>query len=353
MNGNRPLAVLAAIAVIFLLYFGGPFFIPLFLSLLISNALSPVVSALTAIVRVRVLAAAIVVLSILALLGLAAWSWTDDVQAMWEEVPAAARSISRSLQGMVRKPAGPITEVKKAAAELESAAQGKAATTSPAPQPAAPTPSMWQMVWTGWKGVMLAASQVMVVSFLVFFMLASGDFFKRRLLSIAAERNKARFTLKVMEEIDDQVRRYLGVLLIANILVGVGTWFVFWAFGMKYPGLWGLAAGVIHTAPYFGPALIAVASLVIAFVQFGDWGRALLISGSSILVATLVGSIFATWLASKRTRMNTTASFIGLLFFGWLWGFWGILLAIPLLAVAKTICEHNEDWKPAAELLGR
>ena len=96
-----------------------------------------------------------------------------------------------------------------------------------------------------------------------------------------------------------------------------------------------------------------LASLVVAYVQFGDRGRAFVVAGSSVLVATIVGQIFATWLASRQTRMNTTATFVGLLFFAWLWGLWGLLLGIPILAIAKTVCEHNEDWKPVAELLGQ
>jgi predicted PurR-regulated permease PerM len=72
-----------------------------------------------------------------------------------------------------------------------------------------------------------------------------------------------------------------------------------------------------------------------------------------VLVATLVGSVFATWLSARQTRMNTTATFVGLLFFGWIWGLWGILLAIPLLAMVKTICERTESFQNIAELLGR
>jgi predicted PurR-regulated permease PerM len=191
------------------------------------------------------------------------------------------------------------------------------------------------------------------VLFLVFFMLASGDLFKRKLLAIAAERNKKRFTMQVLEEIDQQIRRYLVVLLIANVLVGLGTWLAFSMLGVHYAGLWGLVAAILHTAPYFGPTVIAGGSLVAAFVQFGEWPKALAVSGASILVAALVGQVFATWLSARQTRMNTTATFIGLLFFAWVWGFWGILLGIPLLAIVKAICEANEDWKPVAELLGR
>jgi predicted PurR-regulated permease PerM len=114
-----------------------------------------------------------------------------------------------------------------------------------------------------------------------------------------------------------------------------------------------MAAAILHTAPYFGPAIIAVGTLIAAFLQFGDWSHAFFVAGASILVATLVGSVFATWLASRQTQMNTTATFIGLLFFGWIWGLWGILLGIPLLAIVKTICDHHDEWRPVSELLSQ
>ncbi len=353
VRGNGSLFTIAAVAVVFLLNWGAPFFIPLFVSLLISYALTPVVTAVQAVVRFRTIAAGVVVIGILGLVGLAAWGWSDDVQRLWEEAPGAAKTLSRSLQKYVKP--GPFTEMKKAATELENVAQtGKAtAPAAPAPVPASAQISLVDVAWKGGKGVAMAGTQIVAVLFLVFFMLASGDLFKNKLLAIAAERNKRRFTLQVLEQVDAQVHRYLLVLLAANILVGVGTWLAFWAFGMHYAELWGAGAAIVHTAPYFGAALIAAGSLVAAFAQFESWPRALLVAGSSIAVATLVGQLFATWLASRQTEMNTTATFIGLLFFGWIWGLWGLLLAIPILAIVKTVCEANEDWKPVAELLGR
>jgi predicted PurR-regulated permease PerM len=252
------------------------------------------------------------------------------------------------------KPAGPLTEVKKAAADIEaSATTGKPAPPAATQEPQ-PKLSMWQLLWTGWKGVTVAATQITVVLFLVFFMLASGNLFKKKLVMLSGDRLAQRkFTVQVIDEIDAQVRRYLLVIVIANTLVGLGTWGVFAATGLEYPGLWGLVAAVVHTVPYFGPALIAIGSFIVAFVQFGEWQRALMVAGSSVAVAALVGSLFATWLASRETRMNATASFIGLLFFGWIWGLWGVLLGIPILAIVKTVCDHNEEWKPVGELLGR
>jgi predicted PurR-regulated permease PerM len=355
---NRPLVVLATIAVILLLNFGAPFFIPLFVALLIAFSLSPVVDLFTRLVRFRVVAAATVVFSVLGVLGAAAWTWSDDAVTIWEKVPVAAKSISKSLEKMTQKPSSPMAEMKKTAAQIESVAQGGQAATARAPAPApaaAPTTlPVWQMLWTGGKGVAIALSQVVVVVFLVFFMLASGNLFKRKIVALSGERlTQRKLTVEMLDEIDNQIRRYLMVLVVSNLLVGTGTWLVFHYAGLEYAGLWGFVAAVLHTIPYFGSALVAVGSLVVAFVQFDDWGKAFLVAGSSVIVATLVGNIFSTWLASRQTKMNATATFVGLLFFAWIWGFWGLLLGIPILAIVKTICDHNEGWKPVSELLGQ
>lgn len=356
MNGyrNRPLVILASIAVIFLLYWGAPFFIPLLVGLLISYALSPIVDVMTRVLRYRVLSAAIVLATLIALIVTAVWTWSDDVQAAWERVPAAAKIISKSLTKMAQTPSSPVAEVKKAAAEIESAAQtGKAPEKAPAPAAAVSSVSFWSLVWTGWTGIMIAGGQVMVVIFLVFFMLASGDLFKRKLVKIMGNTlSEKKITVQMIDEIDAQIHRYLVVLLVSNVFVGLGTWIAFRMMGVEYAELWGLIAGILHTAPYFGPGIVAFGTLIAGFLQFGEWPQALLVSGVTVLVATLVGSVFTTWLASRQTKMNTTASFIGLLFFGWIWGFWGLLLGIPLLAIVKTVCDHYERWHPVAEMLG-
>jgi predicted PurR-regulated permease PerM len=357
---NWPATVVAVIAVILLLNYGAPFFIPLFVALMISYALAPLVDQATRVLRFRWLSAGVIVVGLVGLVCVGAWAWADDAQAILEKVPDAAKSISRTVQRIARKPADQFTEVKKAAAEIENVAQaGRPAqpgAAPPLPAPSADSPaqvSIWQVMWVGWKGFTVAITQLTVVLFLVFFMLASGDFFKRKLVAISGERLAERkFTMKVIDEIDSQIRRYLVVMLVANTLVGLGTWAVFALFGLRYAGLWGVIAAILHTIPYFGPALIAAGSLIVGLVQFGDW-RALAVAGSSVVVATLVGQLFATWFASRQLRMNATASFVGLLFFAWIWGLWGLLLGIPILAIVKAICDHNDDWKPVGELLGR
>ena len=351
---EKALVVLAAIACVFLLYWGAPFFIPLLMGLLIAYALTPLTDLVQRVVRYRVLAATLVVAGVLAAIGTGIWAWSDDLAAVWQRVPEAAHRITASLKQSAQKPS-PVAEVKKAAAEIEAiAATGKSAPAAAAPPPAAPGASFWTLVWEGGKTAGAAVASVMAVIFLVFFMLASGDMFKRKLVRMFGDTlSEKKITVQMIDEIDLQIRRYLAVMAFSNALVGIGTWLGFRMIGVNYPELWGVFAGIVHTAPYFGPAIIAAASLVAGFMQFGDWSHAFMVSGVTVLVATLVGSVFATWLSARQTRMNTTATFVGLLFFGWIWGLWGILLAIPLLAIVKTVCERSETWQPIAELLGR
>ena len=349
------IAVLAVVAGVFLLHWGAPFFIPLFVALMISYALAPLTDVITHFVRWRALAATLVVSTVVALLGAGIWTWSDDVAALWNRVPEATKQISASLKRVAQQPSSPVAEVKKAAAEIEAIAQtGKPPGKAP---PAAPTPSpisFWQLVWEGGKGAAIAATQVMAVIFLVFFMLASGDTFKRKLVRLAGSTlSEKKVTVQAIDEIDQQVRRYLVVLLASNVLVGLGTWLAFRIMGVHYAELWGVAAAVLHTAPYFGPTIIALTSLVAGFLQFGDWSEAFLVAGLSVAVAAVVGSVLATWLSARQMRMNTTATFVGLLFFGWLWGLWGVLLGIPLLAIVKAVCERTEGGRVVAELLSR
>jgi predicted PurR-regulated permease PerM len=136
-------------------------------------------------------------------------------------------------------------------------------------------------------------------------------------------------------------------------LVGVGTWLAFEGLGVEHAGVWGVAAGVLHFVPYLGPALIALASGVAGFLQFESLLNALAAAGVSLLVAGGFGFGFMTWLQSRFARVNAAVLFITLLFFGWLWGAWGLLLGGPLVAIAKVVCDRVESLKPVGELLGR
>ena len=159
--------------------------------------------------------------------------------------------------------------------------------------------------------------------------------------------------MQILEEIDVQIQRYLLATLVSNILVAVATWLAFEALGMEQARAWGVAAGVLHFVPYLGPGLIALGSGVAGFLQFGSLLSGLAVGGASLAVAVAVGMVFTTWLQSRFGSVNAAVLFIALLFFGWLWGVWGLLLGAPLLVIAKVICDRVESLKAVGELLGR
>jgi predicted PurR-regulated permease PerM len=187
---------------------------------------------------------------------------------------------------------------------------------------------------------------------LVVFLLLSGDTFKRKLLRITGPSlSKRKITVAILDDIDHSIQNYMLTLLTANVLLGIFTWIAFRWIGLDNAGAWAVAAGVLHFIPYLGPALTALATGIAAFMQFEAVSMALLVSASSLVIAFLVGVMLMTWMCGKMSNMNTTAVFVSLLFWGWLWGVWGFLFAIPIMGMVKVFAERVEDLKPVAELL--
>jgi predicted PurR-regulated permease PerM len=156
----------------------------------------------------------------------------------------------------------------------------------------------------------------------------------------------------VLTEITGQIQRYLMVQLLISVLVGVATWLAFVWIGLENAAIWGIAAGIFKTIPYLGSIIIAAGTALVAFLQFGTVGMALTVSGVSLLVTGVEGYLLTPWLTGRACRMSALVVFVGVLFWGWLWGVWGLLLGVPIIMIIKAICDRVEDLQPIGELLG-
>ena len=347
--------VLAVIALVAALYLARAFFVPLLIGILASYMLRPVVDWLKAFHVPRPVAAALVLVVLVGSLSWIAFSLRDEVTTMIENLPEAAHKLRQNLS--VARAGNPtaLQNMQKAANELQGAAAD--AGLKPGARAVAarePEPTAWLRDYALAQSALLiaVAAQAPIVLLLTYFLLASGQHFRRKLVQFVGPSHRKE-TVHILEEIDVQIQRYLLVTLVSNTLIGVCTWLAFQALGMEHAGVWGFAAGVLHFMPYLGPALIALASGVAAFMQFGSPLNALAVAGASLLVAGLIGMVFMTWLQSHFAHMNAAVLFIALLFFGWLWGVWGLLLSAPLVTIAKVVCDRVESLKPVGELLGR
>ncbi len=364
LNANLALALLAAIAVVAALYLGRAFFVPLLIGILGSYTLHPVVDWLAA---RRVPRAVGALLALAALLGSLSWlgyALSDDATAMIERLPEAARKLrqsmtdsrdSRSAGGAAAKT--PLQNMEEAANEIQGAAADVGLKPGARAVVVRPPPgSLWLRDYAIAQSALLitVAAQAPVVLLLTYFLLASGVHFRRKLVQfVGPSLTRKKEAVRILEEVDVQVQRYLLATLLSNVLVGLGTWLAFEAMGMEDAGVWGFAAGVLHFVPYLGSALIIIGSIVAAFLQSGSIWHAVMVAGVAMLVAGGIGFMFMTWLQSRFARVNPAVLFIALLFFGWLWGVWGLLLGAPLVAIVKVICDRVELLKPVGELLGR
>ena len=350
------LTILAFAATMYLLHWAQEAFIPIVLSILISYALEPIVAALTRIRVPRIAAAAVVIATCGGALGYGMYSLSDDVAAIVAQLPDAAQRLRQSMQ-RDRTP-GPIAQVQKAAAELQKTAD-QAAPTNPAPknvqrvQIEEPAINIRQYVTWGSASAVAFSGQATLVFFFVFFLLASGDLFKRKLVKLAGPSlEKKKITVHILDDINRQIARFLFVRIVTSIVVGVATWIAFLMIGLRQAALWGTAAGVFNTVPYFGPVIVALATAVVGFLQFGTVTMAAYVSGISLVITSIEGWLLTPWLTSRMARTNEVAIFVGLIFWSFVWGIWGTLLAVPMLVVVKAYCDHIEDLKPVGELLG-
>jgi predicted PurR-regulated permease PerM len=350
-------AVLAVIGILLFLKFAQDFFIPLVLGVLISYTLDPIVSWLQRRSIPRALGASIVLAVLVGGLGFGIYRLRDDAVAVIDKLPAAAIKLRESLRVTRRDGPGLMDKVQAAATEVEK-------TTTAAFGPTAERAGVTRVtvedkpvnvgdyLWWGGTGAVAVLGEAVLVLFLVYFLLIAGDLFKRKLIKIAGPTVfKRRITTQILDEIDMQIARYLLVQLLMSLVVGLVSGLTFWWAGLEQAPVWGLAAGLFITIPYFGPAVVMGGIFTISFLQFGTMLMGAYLAGLFLIITILEGSLLKPWLMGRTMRMNGPALFLGLMFWGWMWGIWGLLLAVPIIVMIKSICDRVEDLKTIGELL--
>ncbi|WP_241673277.1 AI-2E family transporter [Lacisediminimonas profundi] len=357
------LGIMASIAVVFALQWGQRFFIPLVFSIVVAYTLNPVVVWLERLRIPRILGTAIVLTSLIGGAGVVAHSLREEFQSILVSLPNAAHQISKAIVANDDGQPSTIEQMQAAATEIERATNGttaapatrsgsRAAVSAAPVAPAATQFSLRDWLWAGSLGALEFAGQATMVVFLVFFLLLSGDSFKRKLVKITPLLSSKKITVRILDDINKSIQNYMFMLLVTNMLLSLLLWVAFrWA-GLENAGAWAVAAGWLHIIPYFGSIIVASATGLSAFIQFGSLSQTLLVSGISLAVATLVGTFITTWMTGRMAKMNPAAVFIGLLFWGWLWGVWGLLLGVPIIVMVRVVSEHLQMMMPIAELLG-
>lgn len=352
------LLVLATAASMLLLHELQPVVVPIVLAAAVFYALAPAVNWLVRWRVPRAMAAALVMLTLIGGLGSLVYSLSDEAIAVVQSLPDTAQKMRRAIRGIREQNNDSLTQVQKAATTLQSTADETIGSSAPrgVTRVQVVEPSIFspvEFLRSGSNYVVILAGELTTIVFLAFFMLCSAPRLREIAVDVAGPTlAKRRVTTQMIDEITFQVQRFLIILVLTSVIVAVVTAFALWMMGLNYPVLWGLVAGVFNSVPYFGPVVVTTVLAAVGFVQFGSMWQAASVAGVALLITSLEGFLLTPVWQGRVARMNSVAVFVGLLFWSWMWGPIGLLLAVPLTTVVKVICDHVEDLHPVGRLLG-
>ncbi len=358
------LVILATIALVFALQWARDFFIPLVFGIFISYTLNPIVSWLERMRMPRVVGASLVMLVLLASAATLAATVYKEAQSIVDELPLVTYKITQAVRDVRSGELGTLEKIQHMADELRKAASPEPPAApdqhDSASNPAPPAVvikqadfSLNDWLWAGSLGAASFMGQFVMVLFLVFFALLSGDTFKRKLVKLTGPSlTNKKVTVHILDDINMSIQKYMFMLLVTNVLLGLLAWIALHLIGLDNAGAWAIAIALLHIIPYFGVLIGAVAVGLTAFLQFESFSLMLLVVAITIGISSLVGTLVTTWMTGRIAKMNATAVFVALLFGGWLWGVWGMLLCVPIIVVLKVIAERIEGMQSIAELLG-
>jgi predicted PurR-regulated permease PerM len=353
------LAVLAVFATIYMVRQMRDVLVPLALSALVYHLLAPFVYRLVKWRVPRVIASCVVMAALVAACGTAVWSLTDEAVAVVRQLPEAARSLRTAVRNYSGQSGDSITEkVQTAAKELESTANEAMGAQAPPRgvtrvQVEQPMVRGSDVLLGGARNLVVFGGSLVLVLVCALFMLISADRLKRIVVEIAGPTlTKKKVTVQIMDEIARQIQRFLVVQLVTSTLVAIVTGFALWWLGLEHPAVWGIVTGVLNTVPYFGPLLATIGLTGVSLLQFGTLQMAAVVAGTSLVITSLEGFFLTPWLLGRSAQMNQVAVFVAVLFWSWIWGPLGLLLAVPLTTMLKVICDHVEELQPVGKLMG-
>ena len=365
---NLAVTVLAVLGVVLVLQYAQSVLVPIVIGILVSYGLAPFVGGLQRLRIPRAIGAGVAVTLLVAGLGLGAYTLSDQAMSIVSSVPQAAQRIRERLRAHRAARGGAFAKVQQAANEIDRAAQEASRPTSAERDLATqakldtgvqkvevvqPPFRASDYLWSGGMGLLAFGGQFVLVLFLVYFFLVTDDLYKRKIVKIGGRTlSEKRITVQILDEINQQIEGFMRVQVFTSLLVAAATALALWWFGVEHPIVWGLLAGVFNSIPYLGPILVSAGLAVVSFMQFNDLLQTLYVTGVAFGITSLEGFLLTPMLMGRAAQMNPVAIFVGLLFWSWIWGLWGTVLAVPMLMMLKAVCDHVEDLQPIGELLG-
>ena len=346
-RGQLQVTVLAVLALLYSMYFARQFLIPVVFALVLNFLLSPVLRALARWHLSPPQGAAIIVVTLLGLLGGGGYALSGPAQRWIVTAPASVRKAEVKLSRIFR----PVKQVQQTAEQVQKAAGAVGGGTSPR-LPAVvlrEDESFASRAIGTTERIIVGTLEVLV---LLYFLLAGGDLFLQKLIKVLPLVEQKAKVVDVAREIEAAVSAYLATAFVINVCEGIVVGLILWAMGMPSPLLWGVMVACLEFVPYLGAAVATLVLAIAGLTTFDSVGQALAVPGAFLAVNLLQAYIVTPLLQGHRLLLNPVAIFVGLTFFWFIWGVPGAFLAVPLLATLKIVCDHVASLAAFGEFLG-
>ncbi len=343
--GVRSLSLtgLFILAAFYTLYLGRAFFLPIVLAILLSFLLSPILRGLKRLHIPEGLGAALVVLGLLGVLGVGVYELSTPAYEWMQEAPQSLRKVERRLREFKK----PVQTMSKATEQVEK--MTKVGGGRETEKVTVATESLGSRMFS--QATDFVTSGVVMI-ILLYFLLASGDLFLRKLIKVLPSLADKKRAVDVARQIETEVSTYLATITVINLILGVAVWGVMTLIGLPNPLLWGALAAVTNYIPYLGAIFMIAVLAMVGFLTFPDLPHALMPPGAFIGLNILESYLLTPLILGRRLTLNPVVIFLGLTFWGWIWGITGAVLAVPIMVVVKIICDHSESLAPVGEFLG-
>lgn len=328
--------------VVYALYFGRAFFMPVILAFLLALTLTPIVRFLRKHGVPDVLSASFLVLLSVCFVASAGYLLSGPVIDLINNSSSIGLQLTERLE-QLRRPFERIMEISHQLEGLMATSQDAGA------QQVALAPS--GILSQAADNVLSAATSITIVFVLSLFLLASGTMFYEKIIQSFASLSEKKRALRVVYDVEQEISHYLLTVSVINAGLGTVTGLGLWALGMPNPMVWGAAAALLNFLPYVGPLITITLVSIIALISFDTIPYALLAPAFVLLCDIVEGQFVTPMVVGRRLEINAVAIFIAIAFWSWLWGFVGALMAVPLLVVIKVFCDHFDGLSHVGNFL--
>ena len=341
----RSLALLGLllIAVGVVLYLARVVFIPLAFALMLSFLLGPLMVRLERLRLPRPLGAALIVTTLLGGAGFAVLQLADPAEDWISRSPTVLQTLERKVRPW-RRPVKDVTQLAERVERMTKVDEKK---------PQEVTLEHPSILSTALDTVWAVGAGALVTMFALYFMLLSGEVLMGRVIAWVPDLRSQRRTADVLESIQRGMSRYLGTVFCINLSVGTAVGTGMFLLHMPNPVLWGALAAIVNFVPYVGPLAGILTVGAVALATFDKPAAALAPPLFYLVLTSIEGNLITPLILGRTTELDPLAIFVWLLFWVWLWGVPGAIVAVPMLMLIKLTCEKSRVLAPIAALLSR